>query len=286
VSFEPEMFSAMKQRVDLELDLRSALETEQFFLLYQPTVDLASLQVTGVEALIRWRHPARGVVPPLEFIPMLEETGSIIEIGRWVLQQACMQAAAWQNQGLALSMSVNVSARQLESDALVDDVRSALQTNLLRPELLTLEITETTLMHDADKTAGRLERLRALGVRIAIDDFGTGYCSLAYLKRFPIDILKIDCSFVADLSESEDARTLVRTLVRLGTDLGLVTLAEGIETSGQLDELRRQHCAVGQGYLFARPLEPAALEELLRAPLRPELHLDLVAAGDTEYAVG
>jgi diguanylate cyclase (GGDEF)-like protein/PAS domain S-box-containing protein len=279
VSFEPEMFSAMKLRVELELDLRSALETEQFFLLYQPTVDLASLEVTGVEALIRWRHPARGVVPPLEFIPMLEETGSIIEIGRWVLQEACMQAAAWQDQGLALSMSVNVSARQLESDALVDDVRGALQISLLRPERLTLEITETTLMHDADKTAERLERLRALGVRIAIDDFGTGYCSFAYLKRFPIDILKIDRSFVADLTESEDARTLVRTLVRLGSDLGLVTLAEGIENSGQLDELRQQHCAVGQGYLFARPLEAAALEELLRAPLCPESQLVLAATG-------
>jgi diguanylate cyclase (GGDEF)-like protein/PAS domain S-box-containing protein len=277
VSFEPEMFSAMKQRVELELDLRSALESEQFFLLYQPTVDLASLEVTGVEALIRWRHPARGVVPPLEFIPMLEETGAIIEIGRWVLREACTQAAAWQRQGRVLTMSVNVSARQLESDALIDDVREALQMTRLRPERLTLEITETTLMHDADKTAGRLERLRALGVRIAIDDFGTGYCSFAYLKRFPIDILKIDRSFVADLSDSEDARTLVRTLVRLGTDLGLVTLAEGIEDGDQLEELRRQHCAAGQGYLFARPLEPAALEELLQAPLRVETSLALVA---------
>jgi diguanylate cyclase (GGDEF)-like protein/PAS domain S-box-containing protein len=279
VAFEPEMFSAMKQRVEFELDLRVALETEQFFLLYQPLVDLATLQVTGVEALIRWRHPTRGVVPPMEFIPMLEETGSIIEIGRWVLRKACMQAATWQRQGLALSMSVNVSARQLESDVLVDDVREALEMSLIRRERLTLEITETTLMHDADKTAGRLERLRGLGVRIAIDDFGTGYCSLAYLRRFPIDILKIDRSFVNDLSESEDARTLVRTLVRLGTELGLVTLAEGIEDSDQLDELRRQHCAAGQGYLFARPLEPAAVEELLQAPLLPDSQLAHVATG-------
>jgi diguanylate cyclase (GGDEF)-like protein/PAS domain S-box-containing protein len=277
VSFEPEMFSAMKQRVQLELDLRNALETEQFFLLYQPTVDLAALEVTGVEALIRWRHPTRGVVPPVEFIPMLEETGSIIEVGRWVLRQACKQAAAWQRLGLALSMSVNVSARQLESDVLVEDVREALQMSLLAPGRLTLEITETTLMLDADKTARRLERLRGLGVRIAIDDFGTGYCSFAYLRRFPIDILKIDRSFVADLSESEDARTLVRTLVRLGTDLGLITLAEGIEDSDQLAELRKQHCVAGQGYLFAQPLEPAAVEELLQTPLRPESPLALVA---------
>jgi diguanylate cyclase (GGDEF)-like protein/PAS domain S-box-containing protein len=279
VSFEPEMFSALKHRTELEMDLREALASEQFFLLYQPLVDLASLEVTGVEALIRWRHPVRGVVPPMEFIPLLEESGSIIEVGRWVLREACRQAAVWQRQGLNLSMSVNVSARQLESDVLIADVRGALETSLLRPERLTLEITETTLMRDADKTAGRLERLRGLGVRIAIDDFGTGYCSLAYLRRFPIDILKIDRSFVTDLSESEDARTLVRTLVRLGTDLGLITLAEGIEDTDQLDELRRQHCRAGQGYLFARPLEPAALEQLLQAPLRPASPLALVATG-------
>jgi EAL domain-containing protein (putative c-di-GMP-specific phosphodiesterase class I) len=257
------MFSEMRKRMELELDLRHALELRQFFPVYQPTVDLDSLRVKGVEALIRWRHPVQGVVSPVEFIPVLEENGSIIEIGSWVLREACIQAAAWQRKGLALSMSVNISARQLESDSLIDHVREALETSLLRPELLTLEITETTLMRDADRTAGRLERLRGLGIRIAIDDFGTGYCSLGYLQRFPIDVLKIDQSFVAGLGHSEDARTLVRTLVRLGTELGLVTLAEGIEDSEQLDELRKQHCDAGQGYLFAWPLEPADLEALL-----------------------
>lgn len=263
VSFQPEMFSAVKNRLELERDLRGAVESGQFFLLYQPTVDLSTLEITGVEALIRWRHPTRGVVPPVEFIPMLEESGSIVEIGRWVLREACTQAAVWQQRGLSLSMSVNVSARQLESDGLIDDVRKALETSALRPNLLTLEITETTLMRDADKTADRLEHLRGLGVQIAIDDFGTGYCSLSYLRRFPIDVLKIDRSFVSGLSESEDARALVRTLVRLGKDLGLRTLAEGIEDDEQLAELRKEHCEAGQGFLFARPLDPSALDDLL-----------------------
>ena len=265
VSFQPEMFSAVKNRLELERDLRGALEFGQFFLLYQPTVDLSTLEITGVEALIRWRHPTRGVVSPIEFIPVLEESGSIVEIGRWVLKEACMQAAAWQKRGLSLSMSVNVSARQLESDGLIDDVREALETSALRPNLLTLEITETTLMRDSDKTADRLEHLRDLGVRIAIDDFGTGYCSLSYLRRFPIDVLKIDRSFVSGLSESEDARALVRTLVRLGKDLGLRTLAEGIEDDEQLAELRKEHCEAGQGFLFARPLDPSALDDLLES---------------------
>ena len=265
VSFQPEMFSAVKNRLELERDLRGALESGQFFLLYQPTVDLSTLEITGVEALIRWRHPTRGVVSPIEFIPVLEESGSIVEVGRWVLRQACTQAAVWQQRGHSLSMSVNVSARQLESDGLIDDVREALETSALRPNLLTLEITETTLMRDADKTADRLEHLRGLGVRIAIDDFGTGYCSLSYLRRFPIDVLKIDRSFVSGLSESEDARALVRTLVRLGKDLGLRTLAEGIEDDEQLAELRKEHCEAGQGFLFARPLDPSALDDLLES---------------------
>jgi diguanylate cyclase (GGDEF)-like protein/PAS domain S-box-containing protein len=281
VSFEPEMFSEMRKHTELEMDLRDALESKQFFLVYQPNVDLESLRVKGVEALIRWRHPVRGVVSPAEFIPVLEENGSIIEIGRWVLLEACMQAMAWHRKGLGLSMSVNVSARQLESDDLIDNVKGALETSHLNPDLLTLEVTETTLMRDAERTAIRLEQLRGLGVHIAIDDFGTGYCSLGYLQRFPIDILKIDQSFVAGLGYSEDARTLVRTLIRLGTELGLVTLAEGIEDNDQLDELRRQHCEVGQGYLFARPLEPRALEDFLSSG---EIGSELVAAESTSSA--
>jgi diguanylate cyclase (GGDEF)-like protein/PAS domain S-box-containing protein len=283
VSFEPEMFSEMRKHTELEMDLRDAYDSKQFFLVYQPNVDLESLRAKGVEALIRWRHPVRGVVSPAEFIPVLEENGSIIEIGGWVLLEACMQAAAWHRKGLGLSMSVNVSARQLESDDLIDAVADALERSQLNPDLLTLEVTETTLMRDADRTAVRLERLRGLGVHIAIDDFGTGYCSLGYLQRFPIDILKIDQSFVAGLGYSEDARTLVRTLIRLGKELGLVTLAEGIEDTDQLDELRRQHCEVGQGYLFARPLEPQALEDLLQTG---QLGPELVAVESTRGAEG
>jgi diguanylate cyclase (GGDEF)-like protein/PAS domain S-box-containing protein len=279
VVFEPEMFSAVKSRLQLEMDLREAIATEQFFLVYQPTVHLSTLEVTGVEALLRWRHPTRGVVTPSEFIPMMEESGSIIEIGRWILQEACMQAAAWQRRGLPLSMSVNLSARQLESDELVGFLKQALETSLLNPSCLILEVTETTLMRDPEKTAACLRQLHSLGVSIALDDFGTGYCSFGYLQAFPLDILKIDRSFVSGLSQSEDARTLVRTLVHLGSELGLVTLAEGIEEQEQLDELLKNGCQTGQGFLFAEPLEPAALEDLLRQRLGGTRPLELVSAG-------
>jgi EAL domain-containing protein (putative c-di-GMP-specific phosphodiesterase class I) len=263
----PETFSAVKDCRQLEVDLRDGVVTEQFFLVYQPTLDLASLEVTGVEALLRWRHPSRGVVAAADFIPIMEKSGSIVEMGRWILQEACTQAVAWQRRGLSLSMSVNLSARQLESDKLVGFLQEALGTSLLDPSSLTVEITETTLVPDPVKTAACLRRLHALGVNIAVDDFGTAYCTVGYLKNFPLDILKIDRSFVSGLSESEDARTLVRTLVRLGTGLGLVTLAEGIENEGQLEELLKEGCQAGQGFLFSKPLEPDALEELMRAHL-------------------
>ncbi|MGD0084848.1 MAG: EAL domain-containing protein [Acidimicrobiales bacterium] len=263
----PETFSALKDCRQLEVDLRDGVVTEQFFLVYQPTLDLASLEVTGVEALLRWRHPSRGVVAAADFIPIMEKSGSIVEMGRWILQEACTQAVAWQRRGLSLSMSVNLSARQLESDKLVGFLQEALGTSLLDPSSLTVEITETTLVPDPVKTAACLRRLHALGVNIAVDDFGTAYCTVGYLKNFPLDILKIDRSFVSGLSESEDARTLVRTLVRLGTGLGLVTLAEGIENEGQLEELLKEGCQAGQGFLFSKPLEPDALEELMRAHL-------------------
>jgi len=279
VTFAPEMYSAVKSHLQLEMDLRDAVTSEQFFLVYQPTLDLRNLKVTGVEALIRWRHPTRGVVPPSEFIPIMEETGVIVDVGRWVLATACMQAAKWHRDGMPLTMSVNLSARQLDSDELVGYLEEALSASQLNPGSLTLEITETTLMRDADKTADCLRRLHALGVRIAIDDFGTGYCSFGYLQAFPLDVLKIDQSFVSRLSESDDARTLVRTLVRLGTELGLVTLAEGIEEESQLQELLKVGCQAGQGFLFAKPLEPAALEELMRARIPTERLPDLVSAG-------
>jgi diguanylate cyclase (GGDEF)-like protein len=271
VVFDNESYTALKSRVQLENDLRVAISARQFFLVYQPTVDLMSQEVAGVEALVRWRHPTRGVVMPSEFVPVLEETGAIVDVGKWILREACTQAAAWQRRGLPLTMSVNLSARQLDSDELFSVVREALESSGLHPKSLTVEITETALVRDTANVAERLGQIHDLGVSVAIDDFGTGYCSLGYLQNFPLDVLKIDRGFVAGLGVSEDARILVRTLVQLGKDLGLLTLAEGIETEAQLTELLRLGCQAGQGYLFARPMERAALEDLVRLRRREAL---------------
>ena len=184
---------------------------------------------TGVEALIRWKHPTRGIVGPNDFIPLLEETGLIIDVGRWVLEQACRQGATWRGAGHEIGVAVNVSARQLDTDELVDDVRNALLHSGLEASALTLEVTETTLMRSAEDTARRLAAIKALGVRIAIDDFGTGYSSLAHLQRFPVDSLKIDRSFISQLTQSADGEALIHTLAQLGKALSIETLAEGIE---------------------------------------------------------
>jgi EAL domain-containing protein (putative c-di-GMP-specific phosphodiesterase class I) len=227
--------------------------------------------VIGVEALIRWRHPTRGIVSPIDFIPIAEQSGLILPIGRWVLEQACRQAAAWHAQGHTLGLSVNVSARQLDYDELVDDVRRALDSSGFDAAALTLEVTETTLMRDADATAKRLVSLKQLGVRIAIDDFGTGYSSLAYLRQFPVDALKIDRSFISGIASSDESMALIHTLVQLGKTLNIETLAEGIEEHAQLRALQREHCDQGQGFLFARPLAPAAVVEFLNpaTPIDP-----------------
>jgi diguanylate cyclase (GGDEF)-like protein len=262
--FEPAMQSAVLNRLELEMDLRAGL-TDQLFIVYQPVFNLATLAVSGVEALLRWRHPVRGVIGPDEFIPMLEETGLILGVGRWVLHHACAQAATWQRQGRRLSVSVNVSMRQLETEALLDDVADALAATGLPPADLVIEVTETVLMRDAKATVERLRRLKALGVRVAIDDFGTGYSSLAYLEQFPVDALKIDRSFIAAIDETRESAALMHTLVQLGRALGLETLAEGIEDHGQLDRLRGEQCDSGQGFLLGHPLEPADLERHLDA---------------------
>ncbi len=260
------MQSAAVDRLALKSDLDSAVTNGQFFLLYQPIFDLGTVHICGVEALIRWNHPVRGVISPDDFIPVLEDSGMIVEVGRWVLRQACAQAAAWNAQGHRMSMSVNVSMRQLESGSLVDDVVQALGDSGLDPGALTLEVTESTLMRDAESTVSRLRRLKDIGVMIAIDDFGTGYSSLAYLRQFPVDVLKIDRSFVSAMDGSADSTALIHTLVELGRILGLVTLAEGIEDSRQLDGLRAQLCDRGQGFLVSRPVPPLAIEALLGPP--------------------
>jgi diguanylate cyclase (GGDEF)-like protein/PAS domain S-box-containing protein len=261
--FEPAMQSAVLDRLELKSELDSALANKQFFLLYQPIFDLKHTRIRGVEALIRWRHPTRGVIPPDEFIPVLEDSGMIIEVGRWVLDQACAQAASWHDMGHPMSMSVNVSMRQLESEALVGHVGEALRATGLAPGSLTIEITESTLMRDASATVARLDKLKQIGVMIAIDDFGTGYSSMAYLRQFPVDILKIDRSFVAEVNETQNSSALVHTLVELGRTLGLITLAEGIEHDSQLAALRIEQCDSGQGFIFSRPVPAVDVEALL-----------------------
>ncbi len=263
--FETDMQDALQNRVELEMDLREALDKDEFFLAYQPTIDLSDMSPTGVEALVRWRHPRRGVLQPDEFIPLLEETGLIVEVGKWVLDQACAQGAAWRAAGYPIRMAVNVSGRQLDSDRLLDDIEGALSGSGLDPDALTIEVTETMLMRNVEETADRLTALKQLGVRIAIDDFGTGYSSLAHLQRFPVDSLKIDRSFISGLSSNQEGATLIHSLVQLGKALSIETFAEGIEQQHELSLLRDEDCDSGQGFLLARPLDVAATEEFLRS---------------------
>jgi diguanylate cyclase (GGDEF)-like protein len=263
VVFESRMQDAAQSRMTLEMDLRDALTRKEFFLAYQPTFDLGDMRVTAVEALVRWRHPTRGVVQPNDFIPTLEENGLITEVGRWILKEACNQAAKWRAEGHSIGVAVNVSGRQLDADDFIDDVRRALRQSGLPAEVLTLEITETAIMRNVEATARRLAAIKELGVRIAIDDFGTGYSSLAHLQRFPVDALKIDRSFIARLSENPEGETLIHTLVQLGKALALETLAEGIEQQSELSVLREERCDSGQGFLFARPLDADATASFL-----------------------
>ena len=263
VIFNAEMHTVVQDRVTLEMDLADALERNELFLVYQPTVDLHTQAIVGAEALIRWRHPDRGELLPGVFIPLAEKSHLIVPIGRWVLHEACEQAARWSRAGHDLGIAVNVAARQLDGDGLLDDVRHALDASGLEPDRLTLEVTETTLMRDAAAAALRLRSLKRLGVSIAIDDFGTGYSSLAYLQQFPADLLKIDRTFVQAAGRSQGSSALLHALVQLSSNLHLATLAEGIEEQGQLDAVRSQDCDYGQGYLFSRPLGPDRLQELL-----------------------
>jgi diguanylate cyclase (GGDEF)-like protein len=265
VVFESDMQDAVQTRVELEMDLREALEDEDFFLAYQPTIDLTDMSPTGVEALIRWRHPSRGVLQPEEFIPLLEQTGLIVEVGRWVLMQACEQAAKWRAAGYPIAMAVNVSGRQLDSDQILADIQEALSDSGLDPGALTIEVTETTLMRNIEETARRLTEIKLLGVRIAIDDFGTGYSSLAHLQRFPVDALKIDRSFISGLKSNQEGATLIHSLVQLGKALSIETFAEGIEQPHELSLLQDEDCDSGQGFLIARPLDVPATEEFFRS---------------------
>jgi diguanylate cyclase (GGDEF)-like protein/PAS domain S-box-containing protein len=265
--FKSSMRETVKGRLKMETELRRALDRGELRLHYQPQVDLRTARIVGLEALVRWEHPERGLVPPGSFIPMAEETGLILPIGRWVLETACRQAAIWRADtevGLDLVMAVNLSPREFRHPRLVQDVGQVLAESGLDASGLEVEITEGTAMGDADATVKTLEHLKAIGIRLAIDDFGTGYSSLGYLKRFPIDVLKVDRSFVAGLPANRGDAAIVRAVVGLTRALGLKAVAEGVETTEQLAELRGLGCDQGQGYLFGRPTATEVADVMLR----------------------
>ncbi len=262
--FQSGMQTAVQTRMELEMDLRVALEKDEFFLVYQPTFSLQDMNATGMEALIRWNSPTRAIVQPDTFIPLLEETGLIVPIGKWVLLEACRQGVRWRDAGYPIGIAVNVSARQLDTDEFITDVERTLMETGLDAGSLTIEITETALMRDAEQTALRLAAVKDLGVRIAIDDFGTGYSSMAHLQHFPVDALKIDRSFIAQMAHNQEGETILQTLVQLGKALSIETLAEGIEQPHELSLLQGERCDSGQGFLFARPLEAVDTEAFLQ----------------------
>jgi diguanylate cyclase (GGDEF)-like protein len=261
--FEPTMHERVVERLELQAELQRALDEGQLEVHYQPVVRLDQRADYGVEALLRWVHPTRGTIAPLNFIPLAEETGLIVPIGRWVLEEACRQGALLHREfprNPPLTISVNLSVKQLQSDSIVDDVRAALESSGLPPSSLVLEITETVMMADTDLAVQQLNELKSLGVRMAMDDFGTGYSSLSYLSRFPIDILKMDRSF---LSKEHEDSGLAAAIIGLGNSLNLDVVAEGIELPEQMAALRDLGCELGQGFLFARPMTHEALSEYL-----------------------
>ena len=247
----------------MENALRGATERGELVLHFQPMVNLKSGQIEGMEALLRWNHPELGLVPPLDFIPLAEETGLIIPIGEWVLRTACAQARAWQDAGLPpLRLAVNLSARQFQKD-LVAQVASVLEETGLAPRYLELELTESMVMQNPEKAVATLDALDQMGVRLSIDDFGTGYSSLSYLKRFPIDTLKVDRSFVRDIPGDADDMLITTGIIGLAHSLGIQVVAEGVETSAQLSFLRAQNCDAMQGYYFSKPLPAPAFALLV-----------------------
>jgi EAL domain-containing protein (putative c-di-GMP-specific phosphodiesterase class I) len=261
------MDARMQARRKLEIDLRNAVANSEFELFYQPLVDMRTEQITGFEALIRWHHPARGMIQPLEFISVAEETGLIVPIGDWVLRQACAEAATWPS---GVKIAVNLSPIQFKNKGLLLSVVSALAASGLSATRLELEITESALLYDGDATFAILDELRALGVRISMDDFGTGYSSLSYLRKFPFDKIKIDQSFIFDMSEHNDSLAIVRAVIAMGSGLGIATTAEGVETAAQFKQLKLEGCTEVQGYLFSPP-RPAAEVKGLLASINPTL---------------
>jgi EAL domain-containing protein (putative c-di-GMP-specific phosphodiesterase class I)/GGDEF domain-containing protein len=265
--FSPESSATARARFSLEQSLRRAISREEFLLYFQPVIDLTAGAVVGAEALLRWRHPERGLVAPGEFIPVLEQSGMIDEVGLWVLNTACREARAWEDLGLkGLKMAVNLSARQFRDPALNTMIIRTLERHRLAPESLELELTETATMEDAHHTSQLFGELRAMGVSVAIDDFGTGYSSLSYLKKLPFSKLKIDREFVTKLDERRDSHAICTALVALARGLDISVLAEGVETREELDTLRNLGCDMFQGFFFAKPLPAEAFVRTVSDP--------------------
>jgi EAL domain-containing protein (putative c-di-GMP-specific phosphodiesterase class I) len=261
------MAEAAVERLRMRADLQRAVNEKEFILHYQPIVRLDSGEITGVEALVRWIHPERGLVSPLDFIPFAEETGLILPLTRWVAHEACRAAAGWTNHaGQPLTVAINISAVRFLHPGLDSEILGILNETGIAPERLTLEITESLLVEDAEQVADRLLRLKELGLKVAIDDFGTGYSSLSYLRDFPIDLLKVDKSFINSIAKGPEESALARAVIRLGRILGLKVVAEGVENSDQSSILRQLRCEYAQGYFFSKPVEADRIDELLEAP--------------------
>jgi diguanylate cyclase len=261
--FKPDMNVRALERQSLEDGLRSAMEREELVLHYQPKVNLESNAIIGVEALVRWHHPQRGLVPPAQFIPVAEECGFIVPIGRWVLRESCRQAQAWHDARYEpIRVGINVSAVELRDKEFVAGVRSILMETGVDPTCVELELTETALLRDSKSTTAVLHALKDLGIGLALDDFGTGYSSLSHLKRFPIDALKIDQSFVRDIVTDVDDASIVSAVISMGKSLQMRVVAEGVETREQLAFLQQQRCPEGQGYYFSRPVASEEFTQL------------------------
>ena len=262
--FTKETRTQSVERLTLETQLRKALELDQFKVHYQPKVDVATGQVTGVEALLRWFHPELGSLAPMKFIPLAEEIGLIVPIGRWILQTACAQNMAWQRQGLPpISMAVNLSPRQFSDEHLLRDIDDALAASGMPANLLQLEITESLVMSNVNRAMRLLGAIQNRGIRLAIDDFGTGYSSMSMMKQFPIDTIKIDRSFVRNLPDDCQDKAIAQAIISMGKALGLTVVAEGVETAEQDQFLRDQACDEIQGFLFSKPVPPEGIPSLL-----------------------
>jgi EAL domain-containing protein (putative c-di-GMP-specific phosphodiesterase class I) len=262
------MHARAVSRLEIENDLRRAVEGQELMVYYQPIVSLDTNKISGFEALVRWNHPQKGLVSPADFISVAEETGLIVELGRWVLEQSCYQMSAWQIQNPSsppLSISVNLSGKQFLQNDLIEQIQRILRETELDPLSLKLEITESVVMENAEIASSMLSQLRTLGVQLSIDDFGTGYSSLSYLHRFPVNTLKIDRSFISRMGSGDENTEIVRTILTLANNLGMDVIAEGVETENHLAQLKEMKCKFGQGYLFAKPVNAQAAGELLQA---------------------